>query len=101
VTNARVQVRYRKDRGLWEVDYRDGQGQRHRPLFTSEEDDHRHATEMLRALGQYQPVGVDRDVTIAAYAEQWLVAIETEKETATVRSYTERLRRQSCRPWGT
>ena len=47
-----VKIRYRKDRGVWEVDYRDRSGRRHRPLFASEEEAHEHATEILRSADQ-------------------------------------------------
>ncbi len=93
VTTPHVRVRFRKNRGLWEVDYRDREGRRHRPLFGSEEEAHEEATKAIRDLGQVVPVAANRDITIQDYAEQWLVNIETEKEPATVRNYTERLRR--------
>jgi integrase len=93
VTAASVKVRFRKDRGLWEVDYRDGEGRRHRPLFPTEEEAHQHATEVLRTVGLLLPAVANRDITLREYAEQWLADIQVEKEAATVRNYTERLRR--------
>ena len=69
--------------GAWEVDYRSPGGQRHRPLFASEEEAHQHATEILRTVGQEIPESEDRDITLQDYAGRWLadVALERDKNT--------------------
>ena len=92
MARARLRVRYRKDRALWEVDYRDLTGRRHRPVFATEEEAHRHATEVFRTLGVPMPARIDPDITLANYAARWLEGIVHEKEPHTVRNYSERLR---------
>jgi integrase len=91
VTKPRVRVRYRHDRKLWEVDYRDADGHRRRPLFPTEEAAHEHATEVLRSQGVLPPPAEDRDITLRAYATRWLAIVEHEKDPNTVRGYRERL----------
>ena len=88
-----VKIRYRRDRGVWEVDYRDRSGQRHRPLFASEQEAHEHATEILRTSDQEIPETADRDVTIRAYAERWLADVALERDKNTVRGYRQNLER--------
>jgi hypothetical protein len=51
MTRPRLKIRFRKNRDLWEVDCRDVDGQRRRPLFSSEETAHEHATGVLRSQG--------------------------------------------------
>ena len=92
MARAKLKIRFRKDRGLWEVDYRDRGGDRRRPLFHTEEQAHEHAREVLRAGGQPLPAAIDRDIAVRGYAEQWLTQIATEKEPQTVRGYADRLR---------
>jgi integrase len=82
-----AEVRYRKDRGLWEVDYRDGAGVRRRPLFPTEEAAHEHATHVLRAHGGIPVSGADRDLRVRDYATHWLAQIAVDKEPATIRGY--------------
>jgi hypothetical protein len=87
MTRPRLKIRFRRDRDLWEVDYRDVDGQRRRPLFSSEEAAHEHATGVLRSQGlQLAPVE-DREIGVRAYATRWLVLIEHEKDPNTVRNY--------------
>jgi integrase len=91
MTRPRLKIRFRTDRGLWEVDYRDADGQRRRPLFSSEEAAHEHATGVLRSQGLLLAPVEDREITVRAYAERWLKLIEHEKDENTVRNYKERL----------
>jgi site-specific recombinase XerC len=86
-----VRIRFRHDRRLWEVDYRDAEGNRRRPLFPTEDAAHEHASEVLRSHGMLPPPAEDRDITLRAYATRWLGSAEHEKDTNTVRSYKERL----------
>jgi integrase len=92
MTRARIHVRYRENRALWEVDYRDDGGVRRRPLFASEEDALARAAEIRRALGGQRLEVPDRDITLKAYADRWLEAIVGEIELSTWRNYQERLR---------
>jgi integrase len=87
----RRKIRFRQDRNVWEVDYRDGEGRRRRPLFASEEAPHEHATEVLRSHGLLAVPAEDREISIRAYAARWLTLIEHEKDANTIRNYKERL----------
>ena len=91
MTRPRLKIRFRKGRGLWEVDYRDADGQRRRPLFSSEEVAHEHATGVLRSQGLLLAPVEDREITVRAYATRWLALIEHEKDANTVRSYKDAL----------
>jgi len=91
MTKPRLRIRFRQDRDLWEVDYRDAEGKRRRPLFPTEEAGHEHATGVLRSQGMLPPPAEDRDITLRAYATRWLAIIENEKDANTVRNYKERL----------
>jgi hypothetical protein len=99
VTKPRLRVRFRHDRDLWEVDYRDAEGKRRRPLFPTEDAAHEHATAVLRSQGVLPAPVEDRDITLRAYAMRWLATIEHEKDPNTVRSYRERPRGTSCPSW--
>ncbi len=87
MARPQIKIRFRTDRRLWEVDYRDGAGVRRRPLFPTEEDAHAHATKLFKTLGR-RVVTTNHDITLNAYATTWLLDIAVEKEPATVRSYT-------------
>ena len=91
MARAKLRIRYRKDRSLWEVDYRDAGSVRRRPLFLTEEEAHEHAREVLHGVPQALPANIDRQISLREYAERWLADIVTEKEAHTVRNYTERL----------
>jgi integrase len=86
---AQLKIRFRKDRDLWEVDYRDHSGRRHRPVFATEEQAHQHATEVFRELDQPAPPVADRNITLRDYAARWLADIALEKDPNTVRGYTD------------
>ncbi len=66
-----VVVRFRDLRNLWEVDYRDTDGKRRRPLFGSEEEAYEHATEVSRRLELNEPVPEQRDIVLRDFVEQW------------------------------
>jgi integrase len=91
MARAKLKVRFRKDRGLWEVDYRDGAGMRRRPVFQAEEQAHEYAAELFKTLGQTVSTTVDREIRLRDYAKQWLAIVEHEKEPKTIRTYVERL----------
>ena len=91
MTRPQLKIRFRKDRGLWEVDYRDADGQRRRPLFSTEEAANEHAMGVLRSQGLLLAPVEDREISVRAYATRWLTLIEHEKDQNTVRNYQERL----------
>jgi integrase len=93
MAQAKLNVRFRKDRGLWEVDYRDIDGIRRRPLFATEEAAREHSVEVVRRLGQARPSIEDLDVTLQAYAQRWLATVAVERAPRTYRGYAERLER--------
>jgi integrase len=95
----RLVVRFREDRGTWEVDHRDHNGRRHRPLFATEEQALARAAELSRSLGQ-APLVDDPDITLSAYATRWLTAAQ-ELEAKTLTSYTDLLKRHVLPELGT
>ncbi len=97
---AKLKVRFRKGRGLWEVDYRDDSGLRRRPLFQTEEKAHEHAAEVLKTLGQSIPAAVDREIRLRDYAKQWLAIVEHEKEPKTNGPTSSGSTTTSCPPSG-
>ncbi|MBI1734475.1 MAG: tyrosine-type recombinase/integrase [Candidatus Rokubacteria bacterium] len=92
MTRAQIKIRFRKDRGLWEVDYRDAGGVRRRPLFADEERALARAAEIRRDLRGTTAVAPDRDITLAEYAEGWLATVAGELEASTWQGYRDRLR---------
>src|SRR3989442_3872097 len=71
-TSARkVVVRYRKDREMWQVDYRDFSGRRCRPLFKTEGDALDEAARVRRQMGIVQ-LTANPDVTLSEYAAKVL-----------------------------
>jgi hypothetical protein len=93
MARAQLTIRFRKDRGGWEVDYRDIDGARRRPLFLTEEAAHEFATGVFRRAGQPLPAIQDREVTLRDYAARWLAVVEADRAPNTYRSYAERLKR--------
>jgi integrase len=93
MARAKLAIRYRKDRGVWEVDYRDAAGVRHRPLFSTEEAAHEFAAEVFQRIGQALPVVEDREITLQEYAVRWLGLLAADRAPNTYRSYAERLKR--------
>ena len=91
MARARLKVRFRRDRNLWEVDYRDQTGRRHRPAFVDEEQALVRAAEIRRQLRTTTSITSDLDITLAAYAEQWLETVAGDIEASTWRNYRERL----------
>jgi hypothetical protein len=93
MAKSRLKIRFRD---LWEVDYRDDSGVRRRPVFDSEEVALAQAAEIRRALGVQRLDVPDRNITLAEYADRWLVAIAGDIELSTWRNYKERLRTHTC-----
>jgi integrase len=69
-TKRLVVVRFRGQRNLWEVDYRDTDGRRRREGFRSEEEAYEHATEVTRRLDLQEPVPEDRDILLRDFVER-------------------------------
>jgi integrase len=82
-----IAVRFRADRRLWEVDYRDQHGKRHRPLFETEADALGRAAKVREELEQRLPLLDDPDRTLRSYVEWWLEAGTQEMEPKTRESY--------------
>ncbi len=85
-----IKIRPRKDRGKFEVDYRDHEQRRSRPLFDSEEDALAFAAEKRKELSQGAFL-VDSDITLKEYATRWLETQQSQLAPRTYRSYVERL----------
>ncbi len=83
---AQVRVRFRRQRRGWEVDGRAvGPGRR---VFKDQEAAHEFARSLLQDTRRGVLPNVDRDVTLAAYAERWLQAVAPDLEAKTLDSYT-------------
>ncbi len=82
-----IAVRFRADRRLWEVDYRDQHGKRHRPLFHTEAAALERAAKVRDDLEQCLPLLEDPDRTLRSYVEWWLEAGTQEMEPRTRESY--------------
>jgi integrase len=91
----RVVVRFREDRGMWEVDYRDQQGKRHRPLFETEEKALKRAASTVEELKRRLTAVDDRDpdLRLSEYIPQWLDQVRPELAAGTWQNYSELLRR--------
>jgi len=87
-----IVVRFRADRGRWELDYRDQHGTRHRPLFESEAEALEEAAKKRKDLEQGIPLLDDPDLTVRGYAERWLAGGSTQElEAKTRESYRQLL----------
>jgi integrase len=86
-----VVPRFRADRDKWEVDYRDHNGKRHRPLFATEELALGYAAEVVKTLSQTLAAIDDPEMRLDAYVARWLVTGTQEMEQKTVTSYTQLL----------
>jgi len=86
-------IRKRKDRKStrWIVDGRDLPGGRRLTVATKEQAELERA-KMVAQGQQAQPVLVDRDATLDAYADRWLAQIATSLEPRTLGSYRATLR---------
>ena len=87
-----IVVRFRADRGRWELDYRDQHRTRHRPLFESEAEALEEAAKKRKDLEQGIPLLDDPDLTVRGYAERWLAGGSTQElEAKTRESYRQLL----------
>ena len=85
-----IVVRFRENRGAWEVDYRDSHGKRHRPLFATEAEALDRAAEVRKELEHSAPLVDDPDITLSGYAVRWLDGAQ-EIEPKTLASYRQLL----------
>jgi integrase len=86
-----IVVRFRASRDMWEVDYRDVRGMRHRPLYRSEAEALEEAATRRKDLEQGLPLLDDPDLTVRGYAERWLTCATQELEAKTRESYRQLL----------
>ncbi len=86
-------IRKRTDRKStrWIVDCRDVPGGRRMTVKTKEDAEHKRA-EMVQEGQQAHPTPADPDVTLAAFADRWLVQIVHTVQPRTLASYTDTLR---------
>jgi integrase len=79
VPSPLVPVRFRRNRGKWEVDCRKvpnwGAA---RPLFETEAQAQAYAAEVRKHAGRGSPPLEDREITLEVYAERWLARVEAE-----------------------
>ena len=87
-----IVVRFRESRGMWEVDYRDRHGKRHRPLFATEADALSDAAKRREDLEKTVALVNDPDLTLDQYTERWLQTAAHELETKTRGSYAQLLK---------
>lgn len=81
----------RKRRGKWIADYRDGAGCRHVPSFDTRREAEDFLARRVPESRQVLKPAVDSNVTVAAYAERWLVQIATSVKPRTHESYSKTL----------
>jgi integrase len=86
-----IVVRFRESREMWEVDYRDRHGKRHRPLFATETEALDEAAKFRKDL-EKAPLVDDPDLTLEQYAERWLQTAAHELEAKTRSSYAQLLK---------
>ena len=82
----------RKRRGRWVVDYRDGGGRRRWVTCRTKRQAEGVLAEKVRESCQLVRPVVDTNITLEAYAEQWLRVGLVNRKPATVDSYTRSLR---------
>ena len=81
-----VTVRYREQRRVWEVDYREA-GQRRRETFPDERAATAYASEVAERLERQAPLPADREIKFADFVQLWkpVDALRTEARTFTTR----------------
>ncbi len=90
---ASIRRRRRAKRDVWCVDYRDATGARRRVTAQTREVAEDLLAEKIRESRQATPAATDREITLAAYAEQWLGHIAADIKASTLTSYSETLAR--------
>ncbi len=86
-----VRTRFRENRNQWEVDYIDNAGQRHRPLFDTEEQAKAFDAKVCKELGQGVMPVVDSAITLKDFAARRLEVWKSQLCPRTWRSYKTRL----------
>jgi integrase len=87
-----IVIRFRDNRAMWEVDYRDRLGKRHRPLYTTEALALEKAADLRADLEKTVALVDDPDLTLEPYIERWLETGMQELEPKTRCSYKQLLK---------
>jgi integrase len=87
-----IVVRFRASRDMWEVDYRDRHGKRHRPLYATEAEALAKAATLREDLEKTVALVDDPDLTLEQYTERWLETGTQELEAKTRGSYAQLLK---------
>jgi integrase len=91
----------RKSRDTWTVDYRDASGVRRRLTAKSREEAENLLAEKFKESRQAAPPVRDPEITVSAYAEQWLEQTAPRVEPTTLASYGDNLRLHLLPEFGT
>src|SRR2546428_12849387 len=87
-----IVVRFRQDRTLYEVDYRDQLGRRRRPLFATEALALEAAARIRKELEETSVALLDDpDTTLRNYTTRWLETAAHDIESKTLSSYRQLL----------
>ena len=88
-----IRKRTRAKEDVWIVDYRDSAGvRRWATCRTRREAEEVRADKVKESQQAAAPVTVDREITLAAYAEKWLVQVSENLRPQTLASYRQLLR---------
>jgi len=87
-----IVVRFRESRGMWEIDYRDRHGKRHRPLYATEAEALGKAADLREDLEKTVALVNDPDLTLKQYTDRWLEHGMQELEPKTRNSYAQLLK---------
>lgn len=87
-----VRTRFRENRNQWEVDYIDNAGQRHRPLFDTEEQAKAFDAKVCKELGQGVMPVAGSAITLKDFAAKRFEVWKTQLCPRTWRSYTTRIK---------
>src|SRR5215470_5173372 len=87
-----IVVRFRENRGMWEVDHRDHLGKRHRPMYATEAEALKKAAELRKGLEKTVAHVDDPDITLEQYTSRWLETGTQELEAKTRGSYAQLLK---------
>ena len=82
----------KRPKRVWEVDYRDRHGKRHRPLFATEADALSEAAKRREDLEKTVALVNDPDLTLDQYTARWLQTAALELEAKTRGSYAQLLK---------
>jgi integrase len=89
---ASIRKRKRAKGDVWIVDYRDAAGTRRWVTCSTRREAEDVLAAKIRESRQAVPVPDDPDITVAAYAEQWLARVAPDLRRQTLQSYAQLLR---------